>query len=75
MARPVFEVVEVHDFIQSAGDRFQIAARQPPIRGKPFAYDQQVLQMAGQGRIVVGYKPSDIDEGVLFGAHGSAVGV
>jgi len=47
VGRPVFEVIVIQDFLQPAGDGFEVAAGQTAVGREPLADDEQVLEAGG----------------------------
>jgi hypothetical protein len=54
---PVLQVVLVDHLLETHGDRLQVAARQPAVRGKSLGQDQQVFLLLGQPVVIGGQNP------------------
>ena len=73
LAQAVSQVGFVQAFPQANRHGVQVAAGQAAVGGEAFAQDQFVLDMLEERFVVHRQEAADIDDGVLFGAHGHAI--
>src|SRR3974390_907621 len=70
----IFQVVLVQRFLETNGDRIEVASGEAAVGRKAFGQDEEIFLLLGEDVVVGAEKAAYIDEAILFGGHGAAVG-
>ena len=73
MADAILEVIGFHDFAQPHGDSLQIAPAEATVGKETFVHDQVLGDFLLQALVPEGNKATNVDDGVLLGAHGTTI--
>ena len=74
LSQAIGEIGLIQPFVQTDRHRVEVAACQSAIGGEALAQDQFVLDILEELLVVHAQQAADVDNGVLLGGHGHAVG-